>query len=146
LRPAIPRPILLLAIALAAILAYAPELRIPLIADDFPNITQSLTWGAPEGFSTLLRDPQFRFRATSYWSMFGFWQVGELTPWVYHVASLLLHILNVWLVFAVASTLGTNPRRRAVGRLLRDPRRPPGGGEVVQRRWRTCPAARRCFA
>jgi hypothetical protein len=65
LRPAAPRPILLLAIALAAILAYAPALRIPLIADDFPNIAQLLTWGAPEGFSTLLCDPQFRLRAIS---------------------------------------------------------------------------------
>jgi hypothetical protein len=26
--------------------------------------------------------------------MFGLWQVGELTPWVYHGASLLLHILE----------------------------------------------------
>ncbi|HXA50634.1 MAG TPA: hypothetical protein VNV86_10040, partial [Candidatus Acidoferrum sp.] len=101
---ATPRPVLLLCVALAAVIAYAPALRIPLIADDFPNIAQALTWGAPEGFSTLLHDPQFRLRATSYWTMFALWQVGELAPWVYHGASLLLHILNAWLVFAVAST------------------------------------------
>ena len=28
------------------------------------------------------------------------WQAGEVTPWVYHSASLLLHIANAWLVFA----------------------------------------------
>lgn len=99
-----PRPLLLAAIAFAALIAYAPAARIPLIADDFPNIAQALTWGAPEGLSTLLHDPQFRLRATSYWTMFALWQVGELVPWVYHGASLLLHILNAWLVLAVAST------------------------------------------
>jgi hypothetical protein len=84
--------------------AYGRSLNIPLIADDFPNIAQALTWGAPEGLGTLLSDAQFRLRATSYWTMFGLWQAGELTAWVYHAASLLVHIVNAWLVFAVAST------------------------------------------
>jgi len=99
-----PRPLILLLIAVAAVVAYAPTVGIPLIADDFPNIAQSLTWGAPEGLATLLHDAQFRLRATSYWTMFALWQAGELVPWVYHGASLLLHILNAWLVFAVAAT------------------------------------------
>src|SRR6476620_2398738 len=99
-----PRPLILLLIAVAAVVAYAPTVGIPLIADDFPNIAQSLTWGAPEGLTTLFHDAQFRLRATSYWAMFALWQAGELVPWVYHGASLLLHILNAWLVFAVAST------------------------------------------
>lgn len=94
----------LLAVAIAATVAYAPSLNIPLIADDFPNIAQSLTWGAPEGLCTLLHDAQFRLRATSYWAMFALWQAGDLVPWVYHAASLLFHILNAWLVFAVACT------------------------------------------
>jgi hypothetical protein len=91
-------------VALAAVAAYAPALHIPLIADDFPNIAQAITWGAPEGLRTLLGDAQFRLRATSYWTMFALWQVGELAPWVYHAASLLLHILNAWLVFGIART------------------------------------------
>jgi hypothetical protein len=96
------RRLQLLAIALAAIAAYAPSSQISLIADDFPNISQAITWGAPEGVRALLGDAQFRLRSTSYWVMFGLWQAGELTPWVYHSASLLLHILNAWLVFVVA--------------------------------------------
>lgn len=91
-------------IALAAVAAYAPALHIPLIADDFPNIAQAITWGAPEGLRTILDDPQFRLRATSYWTMFALWQAGELAPWIYHTASLVLHIFNAWLVFAIAST------------------------------------------
>ena len=86
-----------------ALLAYAPSLTIPLIADDYPNLSQSLTYGAPGGVGTLLHDAQFRLRATSYWAMYGLWQAAGLTPWVYHTASLLLHIANTWLVFFVAA-------------------------------------------
>lgn len=99
----IPRPVILLLIVAAAIAAYAPSLSIPLIADDYPNIAQSLTYGAPNGAGILLGDAQFRLRATSYWVMFALWQAGEVTPWVYHTASLLLHIVNAWLVLLVVA-------------------------------------------
>ena len=93
----------LLFLAGVALLAYAPSLTIPLIADDYPNLSQALTYGAPGGFGTLLHDAQFRLRATSYWAMYGLWQLAGLTPPVYHAASLLLHIANTWLVFLVAA-------------------------------------------
>jgi hypothetical protein len=93
----------LLFLAAAALLAYAPSLTIPLIADDYPNLSQSLTYGAPDGVGTLLHDAQFRMRATSYWAMYGLWQLSGLTPAVYHTASLALHIANTWLVFFVAA-------------------------------------------
>ena len=93
----------LLFLAGVALLAYAPSLTIPLIADDYPNLSQALTYGAPGGFGTLLHDAQFRLRATSYWAMYGLWQLAGLTPPVYHAASLLLHIANTWLVFFVAA-------------------------------------------
>jgi hypothetical protein len=90
-------------LAAVALLAYAPSLTIPLIADDYPNLSQALTYGAPSGLGTLLHDAQFRLRATSYWAMYGLWQVAGLTPPVYHAASLALHIANTWLVFFVAA-------------------------------------------
>src|ERR1017187_5781260 len=93
----------LLFLAAVALLAYAPSLTIPLIADDYPNVTQAITYGAPAGLGTLLHDGQFRLRATSYWAMYGLWQVAGLTPPVYHAASLTLHIANTWLVFFVAA-------------------------------------------
>jgi hypothetical protein len=90
-------------LAAVAVVAYAPSLTIPLIADDYPNVTQALTYGAPAGLGTLLHDAQFRLRATSYWTMYGLWQVAGLTPSVYHAASLALHVANTWLVFFVAA-------------------------------------------
>jgi hypothetical protein len=93
----------LLALAAVAVLAYAPSFTIPLIADDYPNISQALTYGAPAGAGTLLHDAQFRMRATSYWAMYGLWQMAGLAAPVYHAASLLLHVANTWLVFFVAA-------------------------------------------
>jgi hypothetical protein len=93
----------LLFLAAVALLVYAPSLTIPLIADDYPNIAQALTYGAPDGAGTLLHDAQFRMRATSYWAMYGLWQMAGLTSPVYHAASLLLHIANTWLVFFVVA-------------------------------------------
>jgi hypothetical protein len=99
----LPRRLAFFVLAAIAILAYVPSLTIPLIADDFPNILQSLTYGAPEGLGTLLHDAQFRLRTTSYWAMYGLWQIAGLTPVVYHAASLSLHVANTWLVFLLAS-------------------------------------------
>jgi hypothetical protein len=93
----------LLFLAAVAFVAYAPSFSIPLIADDYPNISQALTYGAPDGAGTLLHDAQFRMRATSYWLMYGLWQMAGLTPPVYHAASLLLHVANTWLLFFVAA-------------------------------------------
>ena len=82
-------------------LAYAPSLPIALIADDYPNLAQARTWGSPSGLSTLLADSQFRLRATSYWTMYGLWKAAGYHPLVYRGASLLLHIANCWLLFAL---------------------------------------------
>jgi len=76
-------------------------LSIPLIADDYPLMAQSLTYGAPSGLPVLLQDATFRLRSTTYWALFGLWHAGGITPWVHHSASLFLHIVNSWLVFAV---------------------------------------------
>jgi hypothetical protein len=97
-------------LALLAALAYAPMFAIPLLEDDYPNLWQSLNYGSPAGFSGLFHDPVFRLRATSYWAMFLLWQVGKLAPFVYHLASLSLHIANTWLLYGICLAW---PRMRA---------------------------------
>ena len=93
----------LLFLAAVALVAYAPSLTIPLIADDYPNLSQAQIYGSPAGSGTLLHDAQFRLRATSYWAMYGLWRAAGLTPPVYHSASLALHIANTWLVLFLAA-------------------------------------------
>ena len=90
-------------LAVAVLVAYAPCFRIPLIADDYPNIAQSLSYGSPQGVGALLADAQFRLRATSYWAMYALWQMAGPSAWVYHAASVMLHIGGTWLLWLVAS-------------------------------------------
>src|SRR5580693_3393090 len=97
--PGISRRTGLALLALLAVLAYAPFLTIPLFEDDFPNLWQAQQYGAPADALTLLHNPVFRLRATSFWIMFLLWRVGKLAPLVYRLASLLLHIVNCWLVY-----------------------------------------------
>lgn len=89
-------------LALLCILAYAPTLGLPLIEDDYPSLAQAQLLGAPGHLPELLHNTVFRVRATSVWSMYWLWKAVHLTPVAYHAFSLLLHILNTWLVFAIA--------------------------------------------
>jgi hypothetical protein len=97
-------------LALAAVVAYAPMLTIPLFEDDFPNLWQAQQLGSPADALTLLHNPVFRLRATSFWIMFLLWRIGKLAPPVYRLASLSLHILNTWLVYGICLAW---PRMRA---------------------------------
>jgi len=96
----------LLLLGLLAVLAYAPSLTIPLMEDDYPNLSQILGSGP----ATILADPIFRVRATSYCLMWLLWRWAGLGPLAYHVASLLLHIANTWLLYGVCMAW---PRMRA---------------------------------
>jgi len=90
-------------LALLCVLAYAPSVRLPLIEDDYPSLAQAQTLGAPWQLADLFHNTVFRVRATSVWSMYWLWQIAHLTPAVYHAFSLLLHILNTWLVYAIVA-------------------------------------------
>jgi hypothetical protein len=98
--------IALLLLGMLAVLAYGPSLTIPLMEDDYPNLSQTL--GSSLG--TTLADPIFRVRATSYGLMWLLWRWAGLAPLAYHGASLLLHIANTWLLYGVCLAW---PRMRA---------------------------------
>jgi hypothetical protein len=96
-------------LALLCLAAYAPLLSIPLIEDDYGNLAQAQVYGPLSGFPALMHDPVFRLRTTSYWAMWLLWQLFHLTAWGYHAASLLLHIANTILLYAL---LAAWPRTR----------------------------------
>lgn len=100
----------LVLLALLAALAYGPLLGIPLLEDDYPNLWQSMQLGSPAQAAVLLPNPVFRLRATSFWLMLALWHVGKLAPYAYHLASLLLHIGNTWLLYGICQAW---PRMRA---------------------------------
>jgi hypothetical protein len=92
----------LLLLAALCVLAYAPMLSIPLIEDDYPNLWESHSYGPAAALPVLLHNSVFRLRATTYWTMWPLWRLFGVTAWPYHLFSLMLHVFNVWLAYAVA--------------------------------------------
>ena len=84
------------------VLAYAPTLRIPLIEDDYVNLSESQVYGAPSELPALIHHTVYRVRATSFWSIYPMFRAFGVQPLPYRVLSLVLHILNTWLLFAIA--------------------------------------------
>jgi hypothetical protein len=105
-RPVLPEIAL---IGLLCFLAYGPTLSIPLIEDDYPNLTYAQIHGSPAAITGLLHDPIFRVRATSAWLMFGVWEGFGLAPAAAHSVSLLLHFFNCLLLYAVVRLLLHSP-------------------------------------
>jgi len=90
-----------LALLVLCLAAYGRSLALPLIADDYIQISLARHWGPVDGWLDLLRDPLYRCRATSlvmtYWTerLFG------IQPWAFNASSLAIHFLNCLLVFAL---------------------------------------------
>jgi hypothetical protein len=91
----------LAATAALCLLAYSQAMRLPLIADDYLQIQLGRDYGPTSGWAQLASDALYRCRATSlvltYWTerLFG------LSPLAFNASSLLLHVLNSWLVLAL---------------------------------------------
>jgi hypothetical protein len=92
----------LLVLALLCVVAYAPSLTLPLIEDDFPNLQQAQIYGAPSAVPALAAHTVYRLRATSTWTMYWMWRAFGPRPLPYHALSVALHILDAWLLYAVA--------------------------------------------
>ncbi|MBV6431258.1 MAG: hypothetical protein IANPNBLG_01387 [Bryobacteraceae bacterium] len=90
----------LAAMALLCVLAYWRALSLPFISDDYLQIRLARDFGPVSGWSALAADALYRCRATSlvltYWTE----RVFGPDPFVFNCSSLLLHILNTWLIFA----------------------------------------------
>ena len=107
---ALPHRTALALVALLALLAYAPTLRLPLLEDDFPNLLLAQQLGGAHQLGALFHNPVFRLRATSLWIMCLLWPAGKVSPLLYRLTSLLLHIVNCWLLYGICLAW---PRMRA---------------------------------
>ncbi|MEO8368794.1 MAG: hypothetical protein ABI806_06315 [Candidatus Solibacter sp.] len=89
------------ATAVLCLLAYSRALALPLISDDYLQIQLGRDYGPFSNWHNLAADALYRCRATSilitYWTerLFG------VQPLVLNISSLVVHILNTWLVLAV---------------------------------------------
>ncbi len=88
-------------IAVLAGVAYGPFQILPFITDDYLQVQLSRDYGTLSGLKSLAFDALYRCRATSlvltHWteSLFG------LQPLAYNLSSLLVHMLNAGLIFAL---------------------------------------------
>jgi hypothetical protein len=104
-------------LALLAAVAYLPALTQPLLEDDYPNLAMARLLGAP-GEWRLLVTTVFRFRATSEWLFWALYRAFGLWAPGYYAVSILLHVLDTWLVYAlgwsIAEGVASAPARRSL--------------------------------
>src|SRR5215510_13995763 len=91
---------LLFVIAVLAVIAYSPTLTQPFISDDYPNIRLALVYGPISGWEALANDPAHRARAITVIFPYFIHRIFGLQPAAYYSVSVLLHVLNCWLLFA----------------------------------------------
>jgi hypothetical protein len=95
-------PIALL-IVLLSVAIYIPFLTIPLLPDDYLQVTLARKYGPFSAWGALAEDPLYRSRATSlvltYWTekVFGFSRLA------FGISSILLHAVNALLVYALGA-------------------------------------------
>ncbi|MEO8371666.1 MAG: hypothetical protein ABI806_20935, partial [Candidatus Solibacter sp.] len=84
-----------------SILAYGRALSLPFISDDYLQIKLARDYGSISNWGALAHDALYRCRATSL--VLTYWLDGAigLTPLYYNLASLLLHVVDSLLVFAL---------------------------------------------
>ena len=88
-------------LAILALVAYVPALAQPFLEDDYPNLVLALHFGPTSSWPTLISDPVFRLRATSYLMMYGLHRLFGMHSTGYYAAMILLHIANTWLVYSL---------------------------------------------
>jgi hypothetical protein len=89
-----------------AALPYAPVFVQPFLSDDYVQIDLGRKYGPIQAWESLFADPLYRCRATSivmtHWTerFFG------TAPLPFYASSVLLHVLNTWLLFLAGWRLG----------------------------------------
>lgn len=101
--PGVARVKVFLLIAAAATFAYWPSLSLPLISDDYIQIWLGRHYGPVSQWASLLQDPLYRCRATSI--LITHWTESTLgiSPLVLNWSSLLLHIVNAFLIYLLGA-------------------------------------------
>lgn len=93
--------VILFALAVLAVLAYLPVFNFPFISDDFVQIPLARQYGTITGWAQLAHDPGSRCRATYFLLSYCLDHIFGFHPLPFYIASVSLHVLCVWLVFAL---------------------------------------------
>jgi hypothetical protein len=88
-------------IALLAVISYIPALTQPLIEDDYPNIALARSYGPLTGWTKMARDDVNRVRATTFVLTHWIERSFGLRPAAFYAFSILLHVANCLLLYAL---------------------------------------------
>ena len=103
------------ALAALAALPYLRSLGLPFLSDDHLQVLLSRQYGPVSGWPALMADPLYRSRATSLLITHWTEMLASLSPFVFHLSSLGLHIVNTWLVLMLGSWPAIGWRTAAYG-------------------------------
>jgi len=103
-----------LCIVVLSCILYIPFLRLPLLPDDYLQITLGRKFGPVGEWHSLLQDPLFRNRATSL--IFTYWTdlLFPLSRLAFGTSSILLHAANGLLVYALGTARSIGWRLSAI--------------------------------
>jgi hypothetical protein len=95
----------LLILAALAIVTYLPALQLPFIDDDYGEIPMAAGY-LSTGWAPLWQNPNFRSRTTNLALNGGLDLIFGFTPVPFYVVSILVHVLCVWLIYALCCWSG----------------------------------------
>jgi hypothetical protein len=90
-------------LCLLSIIVYFRALSLPLISDDYLQIELGRMYGPVNGWAALALDPLYRCRATSLLVTHWTGQVFGFSVLAFNASSLLFHVANSMLVFALGA-------------------------------------------
>ncbi len=90
-------PLVLGGLAALCVIAYLPVFRQPLLEDDWPNIELARHW------VEMLSNPVFRYRTMHWLLTYAVDQASGLSAPAFYAASLTMHIVATWVVYAFGS-------------------------------------------
>ena len=93
-------------LAVLATLPYVPVFVQPFLSDDYVQIDLGRKYGPVSAWANLLADPLYRCRATSIVMTHWTEQWFGTAPLPFYATSVLLHVLNTWLLLITARRLG----------------------------------------
>jgi hypothetical protein len=91
----------LAALAGLGVLAYLPTVFLPFMSDDYSHIAAARQYAPVSGWDDLAQDPVYRCRTTSHFLTYWTERLFGLNPVAFNWSTLLLHLVNTWLVFAL---------------------------------------------
>lgn len=91
----------LASLAALSIAAYWRSLSLPFISDDYLQIALARKWGPVSGWRELAADALYRCRATSLVVTWWTERLFGVNVIAFNWSTVLLHVLNTWLVFAL---------------------------------------------